>query len=83
MARLRSPGLYPHRIIGRRDDHRAADRDPAAIAPAGDITAFGIYVENRRGFKLRYDNIQITAIPIRSRTDSSPPDSNPLRSERP
>jgi hypothetical protein len=36
----------------------------SAIAPIGDITAFGIYVEKRRGFKLRYDSVQIDAIPI-------------------
>ncbi|QNN23220.1 hypothetical protein HED60_13380 [Planctomycetales bacterium ZRK34] len=29
----------------------------------GDITAFGLFVEKRRGFKLRFDTVQIDAVP--------------------
>jgi hypothetical protein len=36
---------------------------PDLATPTGNITAFGIYVERRAGFKLRYDTVQIDAVP--------------------
>ncbi|MBI1370826.1 MAG: hypothetical protein GC162_19505 [Planctomycetes bacterium] len=35
----------------------------AAVPPTGMITGLGVYVEHRRGFKLRYDSFEIDAAP--------------------